>query len=67
MILQYSGMNKSTYGRHSIRYTGAVIWSKFNSNMKNSESISIFKKQVRKMDMEYLITDICKNYYLCNS
>jgi hypothetical protein len=56
-----------TYGKHSIRYIGPVIWSKLNRDIKNSETISLFKRQVRKVDIEYLISEKCKNCYLCNT
>ena len=59
--------NTTTYGKHSLRYIGPVLWSKLRGNIKNSEPISIFKKQIRKVDMERLIlNNDCKNCQLCN-
>ena len=40
---------------------------KLRGNIKNSETISIFKKQIRKVDMGRLIlNNDCKNCHLCN-
>ena len=37
--------NTTTYGRHSLRYVGPVIWSKLSKDVKNPESIYSFKKE----------------------
>ena len=45
--------NTTTYGRHSLRYVGPVIWSKLiiSKDVKNAESIYSFKKKIRKVDL----------------
>ena len=57
--------NTTTYGRHSLRYVGPVIWSKLSKDVKNAESIYSFKKKIRKVDLEQVITEGCKNCFLC--
>ena len=49
--------NTTTYGRHSLRYVGPVIWSKLSKDVKNAESIYSFKKKIRKVDLEQVITE----------
>ena len=57
--------NTTTYGRNSLRYVGPVIWSKLSKDVKNAESIYSFKKKIRKVDLEKVITEGCKNCFLC--
>ena len=49
----------------SLRYVGPVIWSKLSKDVKNAESIYSFKKKIRKVDLEKVITEGCKNCFLC--
>ena len=44
-----------------------VIWSKLSRHNKNSESIDSFKRQVRKMDIQNLLSEEYKNRHLCNA
>ena len=60
-------INTTTYGKHSIGYIGPVIWSKLSRHNKNSESIDSFKRQVRKMDIQNLLSEEYKNCHLCNA
>ena len=57
--------NTTTYRRHSLRYVGPVIWSKLSEDVKNAESIYSFKKKIRKVDLEQVITAGRKNCFLC--
>ena len=57
--------NTTTYRSHSLRYVGPVIWSKLSKDVKNAESIYSFKKKIRKVDLEQVITEGCKNCFLC--
>ena len=34
--------NTTTYGKHSLRYVGPVIWSKLSKDVKNVKSIHSF-------------------------
>ena len=56
-----------TYEKHSIRYIGPVTWSKLSRHIKNSELIDSFKRQVRKVDIQNLLSEECKNCHLCNA
>ena len=49
----------------SLRYVGPVIWSKLSKDVKNAESIYSFKKKIRKVDLKKVITEGCKNCFLC--
>ena len=51
--------------RHSLRYVGPVIWSKLSKGVKNAESIDGVKKKISKVDLEQVITEGCKNCFLC--
>ena len=57
----------TAYGKHSLRYMGPVIWSKLSKDVKNAESIYSFKKKIRKVDLEHIITEGCKNCFLCST
>ena len=60
--------NTVTYGKHSLRYLGPVLWSKLvYKKIKNSESLNTFKAKIRKLDLAGLIEDNCKNCALCMS
>ena len=64
-------LSTTTYGKHSIRYIGPVIWSKLSKHIQHKEfcnRLTSFKNQVRKVDIESLFrTDTCKSCHLCNS
>ena len=45
LIPQY---NTTTYGRHSLRYVGPVIWSKLSKDVKNTESLLSLQKSKMK-------------------
>ena len=49
----------------SLRCVGPVIWSKLSNDVKNAESIYSFKKKIRKVDLEKVITEGYKNCFLC--
>ena len=65
LLLFIPRYNTTTYRRHSLRYVGPVIWSKLSKDVKNAESIYSFKKKIRKVDLEQVITEGCKNCFLC--
>ena len=44
---------------------GPAIWSKLSKDVKNAESICSFKKKSSKVDLEKVITEGCKNCFLC--
>ena len=57
--------NTTTYVRHTLRYVGPVIWSQLSKDVKNAESIYSVKKKICKVDLEQVITEGCKNCFLC--
>ena len=57
--------NTVTYGKHSLRYLGPVLWSKLDKVIKNSESLNSFNAKIRKLDLVGLLEDNCKNCALC--
>ena len=46
--------NTITYGKHSIRYTGPKLWSLIPRNIKSSTTLSAFKKNTCKFDLDIL-------------
>ena len=56
----------TTYGKHSLRYPGPVIWSKLSNDIKEAESLHNFKKEIRQVDLQQVIIDGCKNCLLCS-
>ena len=59
--------NTVTYGKHSLRYLGPVVWSKLDKKIKNSESLNTFKAKIRKLDLVGVMENNCKNCTLCKS
>ena len=47
--------NTVTYGKHSLRYIGPLLWNRLSTNIKTSPSLQSFKKQ------------ICENCVLCST
>ena len=47
--------NSVTYGKHSLRYLGPVIWAKLDSYIKLFDTLSIFKKNIRHENICTLI------------
>ena len=46
-----------------LKTVGPVLWSKLSKNVKNAESIYSFKKKIRKVDLEKVITEGCKTAF----
>lgn len=38
--------NTVTYGKHSLRYIGPLLWNRLSTNIKTSPSLQSFKKQI---------------------
>ena len=38
--------NTVTYGKHSLRYLGAKLWSKLDAGVKSSVTLEIFKSKI---------------------
>ena len=61
------GFNTVSFGKHSLRYVGPILWSKLDKNDKPCKSLSEFKNRMRNMDLTSLIDDGCKGCLLCDS
>ena len=59
--------NTVSFGKHSLRYLGPIIWSKLDKNDKMCKSLSEFRNRMRNKDLTSLIDDRCKGCLLCDS
>jgi len=60
--------NTIKYGKHSLKYLGPFLRSKLTKEERGMDSVSTFKRRIRKRDLTHIIEDgVCKNCYLCNS
>jgi hypothetical protein len=48
-------VNTVKYGKHSLRYFGPMLWSKLHSSLRNSPSLTSFKKSICNIDLHELI------------
>ena len=55
------------FGKHSIRYLGPHLWAKLSKKTRESSSLAIFKRNIRKMDITILESSGCNSCILCNS
>ena len=46
------------YCKHTLRYQGPYIWSKLENSMRELPSVSIFKTNIRRVDMASLVEDM---------
>ena len=53
----------------SFRYLGPLLWSKLDAEVREQQSVDVFKKLIiRKQNIAALIsTNDCENCVLCNS
>ncbi len=52
--------NTLNYGKHSLRYFGPLLWSKLPTNIRTIQSLKLFKREIRKLDLETLMaSDDC--------
>ena len=60
--------NTVTYGKHSIRYVGPLLWSKLGKDTRNANILNIFKNAIRNTDLtNFLETGGCRDCHLCNT
>ena len=50
------------YGLESIRFLGPKIWDGLPNDLKNKESVSSFKKAIKKWKPEQCPCRLCKTY-----
>ena len=62
----FSRVNTTKYGKHSIRYLGPYLWSKININLRQKTSLKAFKDAIRGMDIKGLLDRSC-NCQVCQS
>ena len=51
--------NTISYGKNSVRYIGLVLWAKLPEDLRNSPSLSSFKRSLRKLNLEDIIRGDC--------
>lgn len=56
-----------SFGKHSLRYLGPILWSKLDKSDKTCESLSDFRNRMRNRNLTCIVNDGCRGYYLCNS
>ena len=60
--------NSITYGKHSLRYLGPVLWAKIPSNIRQSLTLKVFKKAVRGLDLGALVNgEGCEGCSVCST
>ena len=53
--------NTVNYGKHSLRYFGPLLWSKLPANIRTIQSLKLFKREIRNLDLETLMaSDDCR-------
>ena len=60
-------INSTSYGKHSVRYFGPLLWSKLDASLRNAPSVKTFKNEIRKRDLEQLLDACGTNCRLCTS
>ena len=48
---EFPGFKTVRFGKHSIRYLGPHLWAKLSRKTRESSSLVIFKRNIRKMDI----------------
>ncbi|XP_031556503.1 uncharacterized protein LOC116293242 [Actinia tenebrosa] len=59
--------NTVTFGKHSLRYLGPILWRKLDKKDRLSKSLGDFKNGIRKKNLTSLIDNGCRGCFLCNS
>ena len=52
-----------TCGKHRMTYLGPAIWSKLDSSIRSSESLDIFKKRFKLVNLTSLLDSTCKYFF----
>jgi hypothetical protein len=61
-------VNTVNYGKHSLRYFGPLLWSNLPANIRTIQSLKLFKREIRKLDLETLMaSDDCRNCSVCST
>ena len=59
--------NTVTYGKHSLRYIGPLLWNRLSTNIKTSPSLQSFKKQICLTNLSSKLEYDCENCVLCST
>lgn len=59
--------NTVTYGKHSLRYIGPLLWNRLSINIKTSPSLQSFKKQICLTNLSSQLEYDCENCVLCST
>ena len=59
--------NTINYGKHSLKYQGPHIWSRFDNKLKDSSNLESFKKNITKKDLSSLLNNNSSCSNLCSS
>ena len=49
-------------GKNSLRYFGSLMWNSLPNNIKNSESLSVFKAKIKSWKPDNCACRLCKTY-----
>ena len=55
-------VNSVLKGKHSLRYFGSLMWNSLPINIRNSESLSIFKAKIKVWKPDNCTCRLCKEY-----
>ena len=59
--------NTIRYGKHTLGFQGPYIWSKLENSMRELPSLSIFKTNIRRVDLARLLEDTGNCCNLCST
>ena len=65
--LSFTRFNTVSFGKHSLRCLGPILWSKLDKDDKTFKSLSDFRNRMRNKDLTSLIDDGCKGCLPCDS
>ncbi len=43
-----------TYGKHSIKYAAGILWNSINVDIKNTDNVNVFKRNIRNWQGPHL-------------
>ncbi len=58
--------NTIKYGKESLRYEGARLWNSLENNIKESQTLNIFKEEIKKWPGISCNCSICSTCVLSN-
>ena len=55
-------ISTENYGKNSLKYFGPIIWNSVPTRLRNIETLTEFKKEIRKWKIDKCPCRLCKNY-----